>query len=73
MDGDLCPILQQRWQPWHLQAQQASDDMLHDSQAVTEVDWTGTFMLSRGGEPLLSYKVTLCQMKTDDKLSGHPV
>lgn len=30
-------------------------------------------MLSRGGETPLSDKVTLCQMKTDDKLSGRPV
>lgn len=47
--------------------------MQHDSRAVTEVDWTGTFMLSRGGETPLSDKVTLCQMKTDGKMSGRPV
>lgn len=47
--------------------------MIHDSQAVTEVDWTGTFMLGCGGETLLSDKVTLCQIKTDGKLSGRPV
>lgn len=41
--------------------------------AVTEVDWTGTFMLSRGGETPLSDKVTLRQMKTDGELSGRPI
>lgn len=48
--GDLCHILQQRQPHWHLQAQQASDDMQQYSQAVTEVAWSGTSMLSRGGE-----------------------
>ena len=47
--------------------------MQHDSQAVTEVDWTGTFMLSRGGETPLSDKVTLRQTEADGKLSGRPV
>lgn len=48
--GDLGAILQQRQSPWHLQAQQASDDMLHDSQTVTGVDWTGAFTPSHGVE-----------------------
>lgn len=40
---------------------------------VTEVDWTSTFVLSRGGETLLSDTVTPCPTKAYDELSGHPV